>query len=194
MWCLEHFFPEWPTMRIHESSPVMRGTSARLARDCPGYVSSQYFHGIASGELHRGHRCENLEQLSFADNSLDLHVTQDVFEHLFHPDRAFREIARTLKPGGAHVFTTPLTEKHKPTQVAASLSTQGEVIHHMKPEYHGNPVSDQGSLLTFRWGYDICDYIQRACGLSSMIVYLDVLEHGIRAEYIEVVITRKNQA
>ena len=30
-----------------------------------------------------GVRCENLEALTFADSSIDLHVSQDVFEHLF---------------------------------------------------------------------------------------------------------------
>ncbi len=43
--------------------------------------------------------------------ALICHLTQDVFEHLFDPAAAFREIARTLQPGGAHVFTTLLVRK-----------------------------------------------------------------------------------
>ena len=60
-----------------------------------------------------GIRFENLEHLSFDNETLDLHITQDVFEHLFDPAAAFREIARTLRPGGAHVFTTPLVQKKR---------------------------------------------------------------------------------
>jgi hypothetical protein len=41
------------------------------------------------------------------------------------------------------------------------------------------------------WGYDIADYIFKACGLFTQLVFLDILEYGIRAEYIEVLITRK---
>jgi 2-polyprenyl-3-methyl-5-hydroxy-6-metoxy-1,4-benzoquinol methylase len=35
-------------------------------------------------------------------------ITQDVMEHVFDPHHAFKEIARTLKPGGLHIFTTPI--------------------------------------------------------------------------------------
>ena len=36
-------------------------------------------------------------------------------EHIFDPSKAFSEIARTLKTGGAHIFTVPLINKNKPT-------------------------------------------------------------------------------
>lgn len=42
-----------------------------------------------------------------------------------------------------------------------------------------------------RWGYDICDRIFQVTGLFTQIVYIDALELGIRAEYIEVLVTRK---
>jgi SAM-dependent methyltransferase len=139
-----------------------------------------------------GIRCENLEHLSFGDESFDLHLTQDVFEHLFDPAAAFREIARTLRPGGAHVFTTPLVRKNEPTRFCASLGPDGTVIHLMEPpEYHSNPLSPEGSLVTVTWGYDITNFIFETSGLFTEIVFLDMLEFGIRAEYIEVLITRK---
>ena len=55
-------------------------------------------------------RCENLENLTFSDNTFDIFITQDVFEHIFDPITASKEIMRVLKPGGSHVFTTT---KHK---------------------------------------------------------------------------------
>jgi SAM-dependent methyltransferase len=119
--------------RIHESSPVERGASERL-RTASRYVSSQYFEGVQSGDTVRGVRCENLERMSFGDSSLDLHVTQDVMEHVFEPDAVWREIARTLAPGGMHIFTTPLIEKDQPSKRAASL-VDGAVVHHRKPSY-----------------------------------------------------------
>jgi hypothetical protein len=61
----------------------------------------------------------------------------------------------------------------------------------MKPEYHGNPLSSEGSLVTVNWGYDITNFIFETSGLFTEIVFLDILECGIRAEYIEVLITRK---
>jgi SAM-dependent methyltransferase len=109
MFCIERFFPQWRNLSIRESSPVLgRGANRRLSKEAPAYVASHYYAGVAPGKIVNGIRCENLERLSFGDEPFDLHITQDVFEHLFDPAAAFCEIARTLKPGGAHVFTTPL--------------------------------------------------------------------------------------
>ena len=142
--------------------------------------------------MHQGFRNEDLELLTFDDQSIDLHVTQDVFEHIFDPAQAFREIARTLRPGGAHVFTTPLVNKKLPTQWCARKKTDGTIQHLIDPpEYHGNPVSIEGSLVTVHWGFDITKYIFDSCGLFTELIYVDALDLGIRAEYIEVLITRK---
>jgi SAM-dependent methyltransferase len=193
MFCIERFFPQWRNLSIHESSPVLgRGANRRLSKEAPAYVPSHYYAGVAPGKIVNGIRCENLEHLSFGDESFDLHITQDVFEHLFNPAAASREIARTLRPGGAHVFTTPLVRKNEPTRFCASLAPDGTVVHLVEPpEYHGNPISSEGSLVTVHWGYDIADYIFKACGLFTQLVFIDNIELGIRAEYIEVLLTYK---
>lgn len=190
MFCIERFFPHWREAVIHESSPGERGASPKLRAQAPGYIASQYFAGVQPGVIHQGWRCEDLERLSFADESIDLHVTQDVLEHIFDPAAVFREIARTLRPGGMHIWTVPIVNKDRATEVCAVLEN-GAVKHLREPEYHGNPVSNEGSLVTRRWGYDICEFIFRSSGLFTEMVYLDIPGHGIRAEYIEVLITRK---
>lgn len=192
MYCLETFFPQWRDLTIHESSPILgRGPSRRLVAEAPGYLPSQYYPNVPVGESVNGVRCENLENLSFDDESIDLHVTQDVFEHLFDPAAAFREIARTLRPGGAHVFTTPLENKGGPTQFCARRTPDGQVVQLLEPaQYHGNPLSPAGSLVTVRWGYDITQFIFDATGLSTELLVLDNLELGIRAELNEVLITQ----
>jgi hypothetical protein len=191
MHVLERVCPSWRHARIHESSPGMRGTSLRLARECVCYIGSQYFPSVPRGQMHQGWRCEDLEALSFADDSVDIHVTQDVLEHIFDPERAFAEIARTLAPGGLHVFTTPLVNKAKPSERCARLRSDGSIEHLRSPEYHGNPVSTDGSLVTMHWGFDICEFVHRACGLFTAIHEIDAHELGIHAEFIEVMVTRK---
>ncbi len=190
-WSIDKFFPDWHKAAIHESSPVPRGASEKLKQNCHNYIASQYFPGVESGAEHQGWRCENLEALSFADSSIDLHISQDVMEHVFHPEQVFGEIARTLRPGGMHIFTVPLVNKTSASEVSAELREDGEINHLLEPEYHGNPVSEQGSLVTRRWGYDICDFIFQSSGLFTQIIYLDALEWGIRAEFIEVLVTMK---
>ena len=42
-----------------------------------------------------------------------------------------------------------------PTERRASRAADGSVRHHAEPEYHGNPVDPQGSLVTWHFGYDL---------------------------------------
>jgi ubiquinone/menaquinone biosynthesis C-methylase UbiE len=42
----------------------------------------------------------NADKLEFADNSFDLVLSYDAFEHIAHPDKAFAEAYRVTKPGG----------------------------------------------------------------------------------------------
>jgi SAM-dependent methyltransferase len=165
-------------------------------QECPHYSSSQYFPDVTEGSQHpeSGIRCENLERLSFPDRSFDLFITQDVMEHIFNPEAAFKEIARVLKPGGAHIFTVPLVNKQNQSERWASLGTNGEIIHHHDPEYHGNPVDPQGSLVTMRWGYDIASYITEYANMPTVIVMIDNIDLGIRAELIDVLISWKRLA
>lgn len=189
---LEMYYPDWRNRVIHESSPISRGASVRIAQQCKTYIPSQLFPDLAFGECKGGVRCENLETMTFADESIDLHITQDVMEHVFNPDLVFKEVARTLKPGGAHIFTVPIVNKHKPS-VRRALLKNGEIVHLRKPVYHGNPVDSNGALVICDWGFDICEHIHEASGLYTHVVSIDDISHGIRAEYIEVLVTIKAQ-
>ncbi len=192
MYCIEHFYPNWKQLDIHESSPAERGASLKLSSNCRNYLGTQYFPNFPLGEIHSsGWRNEDLENQTFADESFDLVISQDVMEHVFNPAKTFSEIGRTLKPGGAHIFTVPLVKKNQPSVVNAKKDENGNTVILLYPDYHGNPVDNQGSLVTMYWGYDICDSILKHSGLYTTIVYLDNISLGIRAELIEVLISRK---
>jgi SAM-dependent methyltransferase len=49
----------------------------------------------------------DLAALPLRDRLFDVVVSRSVVEHLEHPRAVFRELGRTLKPGGRLVFTTP---------------------------------------------------------------------------------------
>lgn len=192
MFCIERYYPNWKELRIHESSAFSRGASVKLKEHCNQYVLTHFFSDLQPGEMHpNGFRNEDLESQTFSDEHFDLVITQDVMEHIFDPARAFAEIARTLKPGGAHIFSVPLVNKEKPSEIWAQRDDSGNIICLHEPEFHGNPVSDMGSLVTMHWGYDICDFIYRHSGLFTTINYIDDLSLGIRAEYIEILVSRK---
>jgi len=181
-------------LKIHESSPANRGTSVKLSKQCSHYISSQYDTSIPFGRKHqKGYQSENLENQTFEDESFDIVITQDVMEHIFDIDSAFKEIARTLKPGGAHIFTTPLDNFTKPTEIWAKKNKDGTIGFLHEPEYHGNPINPKGALVTFKFGYDICDRIFNASKLNTTIIRIDDLRYGIRARLIEVLISHKLQ-
>ena len=92
---------------------------------------------------------------------------------------------------GAHIFTTPLVNFTKPTEIWAKRTDKGEIIHLQEPEYHGNPIDPKGSLVTYHFGYDICDLIFLSSGLYTTIVKIENLDLGISAEYIEVLVSKK---
>ncbi len=190
MLTIEGYCPNWRSLTIHESSPGNRGASKRLSEESSHYIPSQYFPDQKPGSIVGKFRCENLEALTFADESIDLHVTQDVLEHIFNPSKAFKEIARTLKPGGMHICTVPLVNKGMPSKRRARIDNN-EIVCLEPEQYHGNPVGDGRSLVTFDWGFDICHHIFKASGLFTYLIHIDDLMNGIRAEYIEVLVTVK---
>jgi SAM-dependent methyltransferase len=194
---LSRRFPQWRSLSIHESSPGWDIVSQRLARECQNYVASQFEPDRPLGSLTKGSRLpcgqyfvEDLENQTFRDGQFDLVVTQDVFEHIFRPDLAIREIARTLRVGGATLLTAPMVMRGNPSRRRAR-SDGGQIHHLLEPQFHGNPVSAKGSLVTIDWGYDICAYLQHHSGLSFLMLKIEDMDKGIVGDFTEVLIGTK---
>lgn len=190
---LNRLLPHWRHLQVHESSPANRGISLKMRRECPGYVGSHFHPDRPFGTMVGGFRNENVEQQTFADDSFDLVVTLDVFEHVFEPGRMIREIHRTLRPGGWYLCTFPIrkyqVENCKPR---VRRSTDGTLVHLVdKPEYHGNPISGDGALVTFDYGYDIHSLISYWAPFEVEISRFSNRRAGILGEYTEVIACRK---
>lgn len=191
MLVIHQLLPNWPQLDIHESSPVPRGVSERIATEATGYVATYYWPEIPLGTMHQGRRCENLEAQTFPAESFDLVITQDVMEHVFHPQKAYQEIYRTLRPGGYHIHTTPIFKHLVQTEQMATLGQDGQITHLAEPEYHGNPISGEGSLVTFRYGYDLADLISAWSPFDVEIRRFVDRTHGIVAELTDVIVCAK---
>ncbi len=193
MLIIESYYPNWRSLNIHESSPSNRGASLKLGKSVKNYVASQYFPDKPFGMQINNFYNQDLENQSFKNESFDIVVTQDVMEHLYDPGKAFAEIARTLKKGGAHIFTVPIINKHKSTEVWAVKEENNSPVFLKTPEWHGNPVDSKGSPVTMHWGFDIVDFIKEHSGLDTTIEHIDNLDYGIRAELIEVMVSQKKE-
>ena len=120
---------------------------------CPGLRYSEFGRRKSDIEF------QDLMALSYADASFDLVVTSDTLEHVPDVDRALAEIRRVLRPGGAHVFTTPMLTD-RPTRQRARIE-QGQLVHLLPPSHHGGP--DALDFLVFHeFGADFCDRVAAA--------------------------------
>src|SRR5262249_12979984 len=104
--------------------------------------------------------------------------------------KGLREVARTLRAGGAHVFTIPWYF-WKETVVRAVREADGTVRHLMPPDYHGNPIDPNGSLVVTEWGSDFSDFIYRHSSLTTTVVRIFDRRLGIAGKFSEVFISRK---
>ena len=140
-------------------------------------VSSWRPESPRGAELAPGVVNQTLEQLTFADASFDLVVTSDVMEHVRLDERAHREIARVLKPGGVYVFTVPHFRDRRDTLVRVRVHdpddpSRDEFL--TPPEYHGdaNAPAAQGALSYRSYGTDL-DASLQALGFDVRYEFVD---------------------
>jgi SAM-dependent methyltransferase len=185
---LKEKFPSYRAMKIHESSPS-GAASAKLKKECSDYTPTYFYPDVEPGHFRNGFRSENLERMTFAEDSFDLIITQDVLEHVLNPDKAFKEIARTLKPGGAHIFTVPLYRGKK--TVVRAVEKNGHVNSLENEVFHGNPIDKKGSLVVTDWGDDMLDYINETSGLQTETYTFNDPHFGLKAWALDVFISKK---
>jgi 2-polyprenyl-3-methyl-5-hydroxy-6-metoxy-1,4-benzoquinol methylase len=186
--------PDWRNLQIHESSPAERGASKYMRLNSKNYIATQFMNGVPLGTTANGFRCEDLHKQTFANESFDLVVTLDVMEHVNDPELVLKEVSRTLKPGGLYIFTTPTYKYNVATKRKAHYDEHGAVHFDGEPEYHGNPVDGAGSPVTFHYGYDFVELINRWAGFDVEVSRFWDETSGVIGEMTEVYICRKRGA
>lgn len=73
----------------------------------PDYHRACAPQDLEPGETADAVSCQDLARLTYPDARFDLILTSDVMQKLHDIDKAIAEIARVLRPGGAHVFSVP---------------------------------------------------------------------------------------
>lgn len=97
---------------------------------------------------------QNLERLTFADNSFDIVITSDVMEHVRLDTQAHAEIARVLCPMGIYLFTVPHNWAWPHNLIRVDIVDPGDPtsdVHLLPAEYHGDANSPSGGgVLAYR--------------------------------------------
>lgn len=62
--------------------------------------------------------------------------------------------------------------------------------------YHGNPIGDKGSLVTYDWGgYDFLKMVDDISGMESRIFEFpnskENFENGLEGDFLQVVVSKK---
>src|SRR6266705_2007547 len=96
---------------------------------------------------------------------------------------------RTLKPGGAHIFTVPWYRSKK--TLVRALVKDGVLQHLEKPDYHGNPIDENGSLVFTEWGVDFPFLLQEWGKFPVIIHTIRDRSLGIDGEFREVFVQQK---
>lgn len=146
--------PALSTKEVYELSS--RGPLVTfLEKNCARLTCSEYFEGVAPGDYHNDILCQDVQQLTFADDSFDVCTSTEVFEHVPDDLTGFAEIRRVLRPGGVFLFTVPLF--HSPTTVErARLNESQEIEHFLPRHYHGDPIRNHKPVLVYRdYGKDV---------------------------------------
>jgi len=162
-----------------------------LQRRTASLTASQYVEGVAPGTEIDGVRVEDVQRLTFPSSSFDICTSTEVFEHVPDDRRAFAEIVRVLRGGGMLLFTVPLALDSSTRERAAIVD--GELVHHLPPEYHRDPAAAHRPILAFRdYGADIVDRLTGAGFSQAEVVNPDGMSwFGLRRP---VILARKRRS
>lgn len=130
-----------------------------LQRSCRHLTFSLYSDAVAPGEYADGVLSQDVQRLTLPNGSFDLCVHSEVFEHVPDDLAGFRELHRVLKPGGATIFTVPVSDRDITLERARMVG--GRIEHIYPPEYHNDQL--RGSVLAFRdYGRDVTTRLESA--------------------------------
>lgn len=152
---------------MEQVTPFYKWLTARHGRH--NIVGSEYLgDDLAKGAIINEVRHEDIQALSFEDNSIDFVISNEVMEHVPSPAHAFSEVARVMRPGAEAIMTFPFFVD-RPQSLCRAELRNGKIVHHHEPQYHGNPISPDGSLVFNDFGWDIFEVIRNA-GFADVVI------------------------
>jgi len=140
---------------IYEPSSI--GAICNVLKNYDKFIYSEYYPypNLKGGQYIKDIHHEDLQSLSFKDNSFDLIITQDILEHVENPYLAFKEIYRVLKPNGIHLFTVPIDNNKKTFHY---FDEKGNLLQN-RIIFHKDPLRSEGSKVYTQFGFDIVNIL-----------------------------------
>ena len=145
----------WPqNKRLKILEPCSRGPQALFLKEKFDFYAPEFdLAKIQSGADPRHYA--DLQTLAFKDETFDIIIATEVFEHVRQDVKGFQEVFRTLKRGGTFLLTVPYDHQREQTNVFVKVDGDRN-IHLVPPRYHGGG----GSTLAYReYGRDLLDLL-----------------------------------
>lgn len=139
-----------------------------------------------------GYRNEDLERLTYPSESFDIVMSLDVLEHVPHIERALAECQRVLRPGGTLLFSVPFYPERETNQVRATVDEAGVLTHHLPPEFHGDPLSNDGCLAYHRFGWQLLDQARAAGFEHATAIEFWSRGHGYLGRFNTLFVARRS--
>ncbi|MDP3895535.1 MAG: class I SAM-dependent methyltransferase [Mesorhizobium sp.] len=155
----------------------------RMRGRFPKYLGSEYTDDPVKLANLYPIEFQDLEALTLRSDTFDVVSTNEVLEHVPSIDASLRELCRVLKPGGWHIGTVPFAFMNEKSVIRSRL-VDGKVEHIMEPEYHGNPMSDQGSLVFEIPGWEIVRRCREAGFSKAGMRFIASERHGCLAQHV----------
>ena len=142
-----------------------------LKKNFSQVIQSEFFPDKNPGENVNGILNQDVQNLSFESESIDLITSNQVFEHVPNDEQGYAECFRVLKKNGALIFTVPLYDISETKQLAKVID--GKVIHLTEPEYHDSRIAGPKSALTF-WHHSQNDISNRVSSAGFNTILVDI--------------------
>jgi len=144
-----------------------------IQKKAKNYVGTHYYPDKELGSMVGQFENQDLENLTCEDNSYDLFLIEDIFEHIFNPDKAINELLRALSNTGYILGTVPLENKFvdKETEKVATIDENSNITFLKEPRYHGNPVPTSGSLVVWEYGSNFNNILTEWVGKKGEIQF-----------------------
>ncbi len=134
---------------------------AFLRRKVRSLQVSEFLPEVPFGHEKDSIRSEDVQQLTFADETFDLITHTEVLEHVPDDRSALAELHRVLRAGGVLVFSVPLHEGEG--TIERARLRDGRIEHLLPAVLHGDPLRGGAGILAFRdYGGDIVERVRAA--------------------------------
>jgi SAM-dependent methyltransferase len=141
----------------------------------PAKNLSPFLQALPKHALHSFPQID-MQQMSFADSSIDIIIHSDTLEHIPDSKAALMECRRVLKPGGHLFYTVPIV-------IGRLTRTRRD----LPPSYHGRAgVNRNDCMVQTEYGADFwCEIFEAGfceVSLTSLIFPASVAIHAIKSK------------